>query len=57
MKKIIDKLDDNKKYECQLDMVYFLNKGNIKSGKWIKKNIPYDISPNQPISDFFKEVS
>jgi len=54
-KRVVDILDDNTKYKLMCDMMYFHNKGKVLLGAEIKKSIPFDISPNQPLERFFKE--
>jgi len=55
-KRAIDILKNNVKYKVMCDIMYFCNKGKILTGKQIKDNIPFDVSPNQPMSNFFKEL-
>jgi len=52
----IDKLEDNAKYKAKTDIAFFCDKGRTFTGKFIKENLPFDVSPNQGIDVFFKKV-
>ena len=56
MSREVDKLKDDQKYEALIELMYFCEEGDILTGKQIKESIPFDVSPNQGIEEFFKEV-
>lgn len=54
--RVVDKLVDEMMYEVQCDFFGWADAGTILSGGYIKNNIPFDVSPNQGLDVFFKEI-
>jgi hypothetical protein len=54
-KREVDKLEDNIKYKAKMEISYFCKKGSLLTGKFIKENIPFDVSQRQGIDAFFQE--
>lgn len=52
----VKELDDNKKYESTCEIMYFCRKGQRFTGKFIKDNLPFELSPHQSMDNFFKEI-
>lgn len=52
----LDKLKDTTKYKVLIEMTFFADEGDILTGKEIKDNCPFDVSPSQGIETFFKPV-
>lgn len=52
----LNELIDDKKYRSACDIMFFCDEGKVMSGKYIKANLPFPLSPNEPMSNFFKEV-
>lgn len=55
MSRELDKLEDDKLYTLQMDMLGFAEEGAVISGADIKEYCPFDVSPHQGVNHFFKE--
>lgn len=56
MKNEVDKLKNKKRYKAKMELVGFCEEGDIMTGAYIKKYIPFDVSPHQGIKAFFEKV-